>query len=260
MLVLLPPSESKRPGGAGDPWRADALRLRELDPLRESAIDALVALSADPDEAARVLKLGARQRDDIARNAELRSSPTMPAVDRYTGVLFDALGADRLDAEARGWLGANVLIHSALFGPVGALDPIPYSRFSAGSRLPALAPLNRFWGAPVTRAIAALDAPFVLDLRSEAYVRLGPVPSSVASAYVRVVSRASDGVVRALNHFNKHAKGDLVRRLALDRPIIRSRADLLAWGAGAGIEWIDRAADPASGGGSAHEIELVATA
>ena len=74
-----------------------------------------------------------------------------------------------------------------------------------------------------------------LDLRSEAYVALGPVPAEVSSRYVRVVSEGEDGAVRALNHFNKHAKGALVRRLAQERPRIGSAAGFVRWADAAGL-------------------------
>ena len=37
----------------------------------------------------------------------LRTAPSTRAVDRYTGVLYDALDAASLDASARRWLGAH---------------------------------------------------------------------------------------------------------------------------------------------------------
>ncbi|MFJ4037824.1 YaaA family protein [Microbacterium sp. NPDC090007] len=229
MLVLLPPSETKRPGGEGAPLDVDALALPALRPQRESVIDALIALSADEDEAARVLKLSARRRHEIADNAALRTAATMPAVDRYTGVLFDALDADTLDDAARSWLGAHVGIHSAPFGPVGALDAIPAYRLAAGTSLPGVAPLRRLWAAAVTASLGQANPGFVLDLRSEAYVALGPVPADVASAYVRVVTAGEAGAVRALNHFNKHTKGAFVRALAMSRPEVDDLGDLLEW-------------------------------
>jgi cytoplasmic iron level regulating protein YaaA (DUF328/UPF0246 family) len=235
MLVLLPPSETKRAGGAGAPWNPAGLRLPQLESQREAVVSALVELSRDEDAAAKVLKLGARQRGEVAVNAALRSSPTMPAIDRYTGVLFDALDAPSLDARARRWLGEHVLIHSAPFGPIGALDPIPGYRLGAGASLPGLAPLRRHWAEPVTSALGDAGAPFILDLRSEAYVALGPVPQGSASAYVRVVTAGEDGEVRALNHFNKHAKGALVRRLSQECPRIASRGAFLRWAEGAGL-------------------------
>lgn len=235
MLVLLPPSETKRTGGRRSAVDLAALRLPALSGQRAAVVSALVTLAADPAEAARVLKLGTTQRAEIAVNAGLREAPTMPAVDRYTGVLYDALGAASLDGSARRWLGAHVLIHSAPFGPVGALDRIPAYRLGAGAALPGVAPLRRLWADAVTAAIAQERPRFVFDLRSEAYAAMGPVPASVPSVYLRVVTAGPDGVTRALNHFNKHAKGELVRRLAEDRPRIGSVHALRAWAAGAGV-------------------------
>ena len=52
---------------------------------------------------------------------------------------------------------------------------------------------------------------FVLDLRSEGYLDLGPAPKN--AVFLRVVTRTDDGQVRALNHFNKKAKGEFTRSL-----------------------------------------------
>lgn len=248
MLILLPPSETKRPGGAGAPLDTARLALPGLTGPRERVADALVALSADPDAAARVLKLSDRQRGEIAVNAALRSAATMPAVDRYTGVLFDALDAGSLPVAARRWLGSHALIHSAPFGPVAALDHIPAYRLAAGASLPDLGPLRRVWAGPVSAALGEMAPSFVLDMRSEAYAALGPVPPSVPSAYVRVVTAGPDGAVRALNHFNKHAKGAFTRALALARPRVATLNALLRWAAGAG--WSLRPGAPG-------EVELV---
>lgn len=236
MLVLLPPSETKRAGGAGRPLDLTGLALPGLAPQREAVLDALARLSDDPASARRVLKLGATQAHEAATNAVLRTAPTMPAVDRYTGVLYDALDAASLDPSSRRWLRAHVMIHSAPFGPVGAMDRIPAYRLGAAASLPGLAPLRRTWADAVAAALADADPSFVLDLRSEAYVALGPIPASIPSVYVRVVSGDADGAVRALNHFNKHAKGALVRSLARRRPRIGSRAGLLRWADAAGVE------------------------
>lgn len=236
MLVLLPPSETKRPGGTGAPIALERLALPELGPVRERVMGALVALSDDEDQAARVLKLSPRQLGEVAANAALGAAPTMPAVDRYTGVLYDALDAASLTAVERRWLGAHVLIHSAPWGPVGALDPIPSYRMGAGVTLPGLAPARRVWAEAVTAALQARAPRFTLDLRSEAYVALGPLPEDCPAVFVRVVSEGEDGTVRALNHFNKHAKGALVRQLASARPRVGSRDALLRWAEASGLD------------------------
>ncbi|MFJ4044928.1 YaaA family protein [Microbacterium sp. NPDC089987] len=229
MKILLPPSETKRPGGSGAPMRLDELALPSLATQRTELIDALVALCADETEARRVLKLSERQAGEVEHNRMLRTSPTMAAIDRYTGVLYDALDANSLDRTARRWLGEHLLIHSAPFGPVGALDQIPVYRLAAGTSLPGIRPLRRHWADATSQALA--DAGFVLDLRSESYVALGPVAGTVPSTYVRVVTDTG----RALNHFNKKAKGMLVRALATTRPTLRSVRALLQWAAQNGL-------------------------
>jgi cytoplasmic iron level regulating protein YaaA (DUF328/UPF0246 family) len=234
MKILLPPSETKRPGGDGAPLDLEALALPALHPQRSVVVEALVDLAADDEASRRVLKLSARQLGDIEHNRALRSAPTMPAIDRYTGVLYDALDAATLSTASRRWLAAHVWIHSAPMGPVGALDPIPAYRLAAGTSLPGVAALRRHWADATTEAIAAEEPTFVLDLRSEAYVALGPVPDSVPSAYVRVVTD-DEGGPRALNHFNKKSKGLLVRALAEARPKIGSRRSLRNWAEKQGI-------------------------
>lgn len=233
MKILLPPSETKRQGGTGRPLRLDSLAFPALRAQRAEVVDALVALSADTAEARRVLKLSERQADEIEHNRMLRTAPTMAAVDRYTGVLYDALDAASLDRSARRWLGEHVMIHSAPFGLVGALDEIPAYRLAAGTSLPGIRSLRLLWAESTSAALA--DSGFVLDLRSEAYVALGPVAGMVPSAYVRVVTETG----RALNHFNKKAKGALVRALATTRPRARTARALISWADEQGIRLRD---------------------
>lgn len=241
MRVLLPPSESKRPGGGSAAFRGDALAAPALGPARERLHDALIALCSDPDAGLAALKLGERQRPEIEANAALRSSPTMAAMDRYTGVLYDALDAGGLDDPARAWLGEHALIQSAAFGLIAAGDLIPAYRLSASSSLPGLtlagrrASVKAFWRA------AHAEAPFdptlcAIDLRSADYAALNPLPAGQPGGAVRVLGRDAAGVPRALNHFNKAGKGRVVRELATQRPEIASAADFVAWARSAGHE------------------------
>lgn len=231
MKILLPPSETKREGGDGSPLDLDALALPSLKEHRSAVLEALIDLAADEDAARRVLKLSERQRGDVVHNREVKSAPTMPAIDRYTGVLFDALDARTLSTASRRWLGEHVWIHSAPLGPVGALDAVPTYRLAAGISLPGIPALRRHWAEATSAAIEAEEPSFVLDLRSEAYVALGPVPVAVPSAYVRVVTAHG----RALNHFNKKSKGLLVRAIAEDRPRVGSLRGFHSWAKKQGI-------------------------
>lgn len=235
MQILLPPSETKRAGGAGALSWSGLHEDARLGPTRRRVLEALVELSTgDSVLAAKALKLGSKNRSELDHNRRLTTSGAMPAIERYTGVLYDALDAPSLEADARSWIDGHVLVQSALFGLVSAADRIPAYRLSAGTRLPSIAaPLKRVW----SEAHAGLDWQhrFVLDLRSKDYVALAPLPAGTGRL-LHVVQRGEDGEVRALNHFNKSAKGDLVRRLARSAPPISESGELLDWAASEGLE------------------------
>lgn len=236
MMILLPPSETKRTGGDGS-LRLAELRGHEL--LREARDRVRAALEelsrGDEDTAAKALKLGVKNRGELQHNLRLDESGVLPAIERYTGVLYDALDVPTLNAAERAWLAEHVLVQSALLGLVGAGDRIPAYRLSAGSRLPGLgSPLKRVW----SEAHAGTDwaeAGLVLDLRSKDYAALAPLPAGIGYA-LHVVQRGDDGAVRALNHFNKAAKGDLVRRLARSGARLDTPQQLLDWARATGLE------------------------
>jgi cytoplasmic iron level regulating protein YaaA (DUF328/UPF0246 family) len=233
VLILLPPSESKRTGGEGAPLDLATLSFPELTRARRSAISATRKLAGNLKAAAQVLKLGPKQSPEVLWNRALTTSPTLPALDRYDGVLFDALDASSLDAAARRFAGEHVAIASALFGLTGALDPIPTYRLSHDSRLPGVR-LRQLWREPIERVLSA-RSDLILDLRSEGYAELGPVPRRADSVFIRVVSEGTDGRKRALNHFNKSGKGAFVRQLLLAGVDHADVASLLTWADAAGI-------------------------
>jgi len=201
----------------------------------------------------RALKLGPRLANEVNRNRHLRKSPTMPVIDRYTGVLFDALDAATLATDAREFARETVVVHSALFGFVGALDEIPAYRLSHDSRLPDLQ-LKTHWRGPLTAALARVPG-VIVDLRSEGYVDLGAAPTRDDSVFVRVVSVDESGRRRALNHFNKRAKGLFTRAFLESRPQIDTIDQLLDWARATGFR-LDTGAS--RGNGSLVELELVA--
>jgi len=233
MLIVLPPSETKRDGGdPARPLSLDALSFAQLTKPRQRALSAMRRLARNRGAAA-ALRLGPTQARELERNKQLESGPTMAAIERFEGVLYEGLDVSTLPRTARAFAHDHLVIASALFGLVGPDDPIPAYRLSPDSRLPGT-PLKALWSAPVAGVLAEASG-MILDLRSEAYVALGPAPAREESWYLRVVSEGDDGRRRALNHFNKKGKGEFVRALLLAAIDHSDAASLIAWAATAGI-------------------------
>jgi len=139
----------------------------------------------------------------------------MPALRRYTGVLYDALDAASLRGAAATRATARLAIGSALFGLVRASDLVPAYRLSANSTLPVRATLASRWKPllePVLTAIA--DGELVVDLRSGSYAALGRLPGAVTAT---VLVEHPDRRRTVVSHFNKAHKGRLTRLLATTR-------------------------------------------
>jgi len=231
VLLLLPPSETKRDGGSdGSVLTLSALGFSSLTPTRKSVLAATRQLARSPSAMAVALRLGPAQNFELVRNQQLVTSPTMPALERYTGVLYDALDAQSLGAAARQFADAHLVIHSALFGLLRASDSIPAYRLSHNSRLPAMS-LKSAWRDPISGELARHDG-LVLDLRSEAYADLGPAPGAF---HLRIVARGVDGQRRALTHFNKKGKGDFIRAVLRAGRAHDDVTSLLAWASESGI-------------------------
>ncbi|MFG1919548.1 peroxide stress protein YaaA [Micromonospora sp. NPDC048898] len=235
MLILLPPSEGKADAGTGRRWAPERLSLPELNPARERVLDALVTLSAGPDEATARAALGLSegQRGELRRNARLREAATAPAERLYTGVLYEALELASLPVAAQRAARRSILISSGLWGAVRLADRIPPYRCPIGARLPGVGALSAYWRRELTPAVdAAAGRGPVLDLRSGAYAATWTPRGELAerTVTVRVLhEREVDGVpVRSVvSHFNKATKGRLVRDLLVAGARPRSARELV---------------------------------
>lgn len=200
MLFLIPPSETKALGGGSIKITQAHLTFGGLDPTRDQVLDAYITATSDTD---------------------IKSAPTMLAIQRYTGTLYSAIHGRGLKgtptannqltdgelARAR----TMVLIQSALFGVIAATDLIPNYKISP-SKLICGINLKRLWPEVHNQfAWARLAADPVIDLRSKAYAELAPLPESIDAYTVIVFVERADGTREQLNHFNKKAKGQLVR-------------------------------------------------
>jgi cytoplasmic iron level regulating protein YaaA (DUF328/UPF0246 family) len=213
VLILLPPSEGKtapRRGGRLD--LASLVFGEELRAARRSVLDALIALCSGPVErAAEVLELPAGLVGAVQNNRALLAAPTTTAARLYSGVLFEHLGLDSLEATAKRRASRSVLIASGLFGVVAPSDRIPAYRLSGAVSLPPLGALAGHWRGPLASVLPArAGRGLVLDLRSGTYANAWRPTGALAERTVTVrVTRHG----KVVSHFNKATKGLLARAL-----------------------------------------------
>ncbi|TMR11539.1 peroxide stress protein YaaA [Nonomuraea turkmeniaca] len=202
MLIVLPPSEGKASEGSGPP--VVQLSFPSLDKPRKRVQTALVRASKRRD-ALGVLGLTPGLAAELAKNTALTTAATLPAADLYTGVLYDNLGLNTLDPDARSRAAESVVIFSGLWGVVRIDDRIPPYRLSMGVNLPPLGGLAAFWRPQIAKALDRIPG-LVVDLRSATYAAAWqPGERSVT---VRVFR---DGKV--VSHMAKATRGEIARAL-----------------------------------------------
>ena len=235
MLVLLPPSEGKAAGGRGAPLDLARLCCPALNPVRERLVHALQS-AAGSDPGALQAALGC-PAGEVAKDAVLTSSPTLPALRRYTGVVYEALSHATLSPGGRRRASGSLRVASALFGLLAPRDPVPAYRLSAGTSLPGVGSLAAAWRPVLEPELAGHR--LVVALRSGPYAALARVLGAVQ---VRVL-RESGGARPVVSHDNKHTKGLLAR--ALCEQGARTVVDVAAAGEGVAdlVEVADRRVD-----------------
>ena len=238
MFVLLPPSETKATGGVGASLDLTSLRFPGLLEARQQMVSAVTDLCLDLPAARAALAVSPTKDSEIVATAGLRSAATMPAMLRYTGVLYEALDIPHLPPAARTRAGERLLIQSALFGLVAGRDAVPAYRLSAGSALPGIGGIPAFWRPRLAVPMASLDRPLV-DLRSGAYGAFAPLPDAIT---VRVVTENAAGQRTVVSHFNKATKGLLARALVTSRAEIDTVAAVARVARRAGLR-VERTGD-----------------
>ncbi len=235
-LVLLPPSQAKRPGGRGR-FSPRSGVFRRLAPARIELAEALADLLNTPDDpsAQNLRRIG--PEDSTAQNlrrigperaakvfgakGELLehalavtgemvagTAPKLPAVERYDGVVWSHLDPATLTPDQQ----ARIVVPSAVVGLSAGTDPVPDHRLTFAVSLPGLGRLDRWWRPHLTEAlIRHADGTTVVDLlpnEHAAAIDLDALGAKVDLVRVRFV--AADGP-RAAGHGAKAVKGMVAR-------------------------------------------------
>ena len=211
MKILLAPSETKTPGGSGNPVSRNSFLFPDLWLHRKAAIEDYhrFILEQPLEEVQKFFGLKDRKIVESYRK-NIFESPTMPAILRYTGVAFDHLDYPSLDEEAQLFIDENVVIFSNLFGPIAAGDPVPDYKFKQGARLPGIS-LEKHYKETFTSTLDQYLGYFVIDLRAGYYEKFYTVTAPCIT-----MKFLKGGKV--VSHWAKAYRGLVLRQIAQERP------------------------------------------
>ena len=144
------------------------------------------------------------------------TKPT-PAINVYTGVLYQALDWASLTIAARKRGASAVVIISAKYGAVRPDQLIESYKEKID---------NNAMRAPVGKVLDAIKTPLIVDCRSSTYKTVwhSPVEKTVE---VRV-STVVDGVRTVVTHMSKKTRGEITRWLLQSRSMPKTPEDLYA--------------------------------
>ncbi|MFN8076187.1 MAG: peroxide stress protein YaaA [Kineosporiaceae bacterium] len=216
MLLLLPPSERKAPAPRrGRPTDLHALTLPSLAAARGQVRDALIALGDDASARA-TLGVSDGLAAEVAANPRLQTAPARPAMELFTGVLYEALDWAGLDASTRRRASTRLLVASALYGVLAPGDRAAGYRLSMDVDLPGVGPLAAFWRGALSEVLQerAEDGGVLVDCRSATYAAAWRPRGAVAGGGVAVrVLREHEGRRTVVSHDAKHTRGLVARHL-----------------------------------------------
>jgi uncharacterized protein len=191
-MILIPPSEGKTSGGKEQP-------LGRLDQHTDIIYKRLLAYKGNPTELYSVK--GKALDAAIAANQSLLTSPTMPAIERYSGVVYDGIDYSSLSKDAKAFFNEHVRIVSALFGLVKPTDLIPDYKLKI-EKLDAA----KYWQPIIAEQ---LQDQSVIDLLPQAHQKAVSYKQGIKVEFIF----EKNGKAMPAGHFGKLIKGQFIRFL-----------------------------------------------
>ncbi|MGM0519762.1 MAG: YaaA family protein [Campylobacterota bacterium] len=208
MKILLAPAESKRQGGDKKPYCKENFAFDELSDIRDKAFNAYEQFIQSQSIEELSKWFGLKKDSEVVKYKQsLKDKPTMKAIQRYTGVAFDAISYDDLKKQEQNYIDENVVIFSNLFGPLKADDNIPDYKYKQGAKLPNLN-IEKFYKDSTTNYLDEYVEGEIIDLRAGYYEKF----YKSSKADILTFKFIKNGKV--VSHWAKHYRGEVLKQMS----------------------------------------------
>ena len=148
---------------------------------------------------------------------KVETTKPSPAINVYSGVLYQALGWATLSPAARKRAASAVLIISAKYGAVRPDQLIESYKAKIN---------NHAMRDRVAAVLDPIKTPLIIDCRSSTYKTVwhSPIEKTVEVQ----VSTVVDGVRKVVTHMSKKTRGEIARLLLQSRSVAKTPEDLYA--------------------------------
>lgn len=205
LYTLFSPAENKNLSGSKAPLNELLFTLEK----RRQLLDTYESILSDDcnDELQKLFGLK-KEHDITLLKTSLYNSPTMPALERYSGVAYEYLGYSSLEPSMQEYLCSYTIIFSNLFGPIMGGDLIPNYKVKQGESVRDIAPDQYYKKQTSSDLDILLHDMDILDLRASYYNKF----YAIQQPY-HTVKFLKEGKV--VSHWAKAYRGILLRNLAL---------------------------------------------
>ena len=139
------------------------------------------------------------------QNQDIFNSPCAPAIERYTGVVYEHIEWETLSEKAKKYMENYVFIFSGLFGILTPKTPIPDYKLKMN-----VLSLQHHWNPILSEALQ--DEKPIIDLLHQVHGKAyNPNKKNVTPVDFLIINK---GKKTAAGHFGKAVKGEFIRYMA----------------------------------------------
>ena len=139
------------------------------------------------------------------QNQDIFNSPCAPAIERYTGVVYEHIEWATLSEKAKKYMENYVFIFSGLFGILTPMTPIPDYKLKMN-----VLSLQHHWNPILSEALQ--DEKPIIDLLPQVHRKAyNPNKKNVTPVDFLIINK---GKKTAAGHFGKAVKGEFIRHMS----------------------------------------------